>query len=325
MPLKRIIRMLVGAGAVLVLLAVVLRFVPSGRHPEAVNAPVVPVKVSGAGDLLSDNSGTSSSASRIWPPPMAIAPVRSDGNEHDALSLGSGRRAQARGDKLLGRYEASPAQPAPGTYKPQHDADINGIMDQLCSSETDSARLAKFFVEVMLDPGRDVVQRDYAIQHLRVVCRVLQDGKRSADGDLEAASKMACDALFEVVPENTCCLAGTALLALAEIAGRAPATADQGVVSRLALERARDAQADEGIRVTALLVGAQMQDPDALTVAWQILDANDQSPLRLAAISALAAVGNQDTVERLNRLGAADETERKALDAAIRRISGRKT
>jgi len=256
---------------------------------------------------------------------MAKATVQPQEPGHDARSLVSKWRAQAPDDELLDLYEAILDPLAPGAYKPQHDADLNGIMDWLCGSEPDSARLAEFFVEIMLDPRRDVVQRDYAIQHLRVVCRVLLDGNRFADGGSGPAAQMACDALMEVVSENTCCLAGTALLALAEIAGKTPAAAPE-TVSRLAVERARDDQADEGIRVTALLVGARLQDPNALTVAWQILDASDRSSLRLAAISVLAALGNQDTAERLGRMNAdADERETKARDAAIRKISGRKT
>ena len=83
---------------------------------------------------------------------------------------------------------------------------------------------------------------------------------------------------------------------------------------------------DEGIRLTALLVCAQFQDPGAVPVAWQILDNSNQLSLRLAAISALATLGNQDTLERLGRMSAvADEVEKKARDAAIRKISGRKT
>lgn len=324
MSSKRIIGVLAGAGGVLVLGAVGLRFVASD-HPAAVHAPGVSDTVSGPRELSSGKSDIGSSDGQPQPSPMAKAPDQSQQPGHDARSLVSKWRAQAPDDKLLDLYEAIVAPSAPGAHKPQHDADLNGIMDRLCSSEPDSARLAEFFVEIMLDPRRDVVQRDYAIQHLRVVCRVLLDGNRFADGGSGPAAQMACDALMEVVPENTCCLAGTALLALAEIAGRTPTVAP-GAVSRLAMDRARDTQAEDGIRVTALLVGARLQDPDALTVAWQILDASDRSSLRLAAISVLAALGNQDTVERLGRMNAAaDEMETKARNAAIRKISGRKT
>lgn len=321
MSSKRIIGTMAGMGAVLVLGAVGLRFVASD-HPAAVHVPEVS-KVSRTGAAPPGRSDTEQSAGQTQFSPMA--PVQSQQPGHDARSLVSKWRAQAPDDKLLDLYEAIVAPSAPGAHKPQHDADLNGIMDRLCSSEPDSARLAEFFVEIMLDPRRDVVQRDYAIQHLRVVCRVLLDGNRFADGGSGPAAQMACDALMEVVPENTCCLAGTAILALAEIAGKTPAAAP-GAVSRLAMDRARDTQAEDGIRVTALLVGARLQDPDALTVAWQILDTSDRSSLRLAAISVLAALGNQDTAERLGRMNAAaDEMETKARDAAIRKISGRKT
>lgn len=326
MPLKRIISVLVGAGAALVMLAVVLRSIPPD-HPETVQAPDTEEQKSGAEkpatQALPDMETFAAPARPSLPD---VSPAQPEENARDAFALVSKWRAEAPDDKRLDLYEAILAPPTPGVYKSQQDADLNELMDQLCESESDAARLAKFFVEIMLDPSRDVVQRDYAIQHLRVVCRVLLDEKKVADGDdLTAASDMACKSLFEVVPESTCCLAGTALLALAEIAGKTPAV-DSGAISRLALERAGDVQTDEGIRVTALLVCAQFQDPGAVPVAWKILEESDQLTLRLAAISALATLGNQDTLERLGRMSAAaDEIEKKALDAAICKISGRKT
>lgn len=327
MPLKRIMGVLVGAGAALSLLAVVLRSGPSD-HPEAVQAPVAPDQVSGAAEQVTPvDSDAKPSAAPARSSLADVSPASSDEYARDARALVSKWRTQALDDALLNLYEAILAPPVPGIYKSQQDADLNEIMDQLCESEPDSARLAQFFVEIMLDPGRDVVQRDYAIQHLRVACRVLLDEKKAADGeDRTAASEMARNALFEVVPENTCCLAGTALLALTEIAENTPAAVDPGAVSRLALERAGDAHADDGIRLTALLVCAQFQNLGAVPVAWKILETSNQLSLRLAAISALAALGDQDVLERLGRMSAGtDEIEKKARDAAIRKISGRKT
>ena len=242
----------------------------------------------------------------------------------DAFGLVSAWRAQAPDDELLELYEAIMVPPQPGMYKSRHDADLNKLMNQLCDRETDPVRLSRFFIAIMQDETLDVVLRDYAIQHLRMACRSLL-GEEKADADRAAASEAACSALIEMVEAQPCCLAGTSLLALAEIAENTQAV-ETGQVARMALARAGDVQTHQGIRLTALLVCAQLQNTDAIPVALNILDTSDQLSLRLAAISALGALGDRDILMQMEQMRSKlDENEKNALDAAMRKISGRTT
>lgn len=246
------------------------------------------------------------------------------GSEGDARFLLATWRTQAPDNELLDLYEAILVPPDPGIYKSRHDADLNELMNQLCEQEADPVRLSRFFIAIMQDEARDIVLRDYAIQHLRIVCRSLL-GEENTTADWTTASETACNALIEVAEAQPCCLAGTSLLALAELAENTQLIETERV-ARMALERAGDVQTHEGIRLTALLVCAQLNNTDAIPVALDILDTSDQLSLRLAAISALGALGNQDILMQMELMRTGlDETEQNAMGAAIRKISGRRT
>lgn len=326
MQLKYVIGGVVGVGAVLVMLAVVWKGFDQTRSgeahvlPAAASAPVEAIVPPSPEPESMPGAGPRARAPATVEQAQQVEPV------NDAAALIANWRRQTPDDPLLHLYESALAPPpAPHVYKPGHDAEMNLLMDQLCDRESDAVRLADFFMAIMLDPARDIVQRDYALQHLRRVSRILIDDGGTGGEDKAAAAERACRAMIETVSENTCCLAGTALLALEEFTGKTPATAAD-VVSRLAVERAGDVQSDPGIRLTALLVCAKLQTPAALPVAWQILETTHDQGLRLTAITLIGALGDMYTMERLDRLKAsADETEKHALDAAIRKIAGRKT
>ena len=327
LQLKYVIGGVAGVGAVFVSLAVVWKgfdqIRPGEAHvlPAAASAPVEAiVPPSPEPEPMPEAGGQE-------PVFAQVEPVQPDVRANNASALIANWRRQTPDDPLLHLYESALAPPpAPHVYKPGHDAEMNVLMDQLCDRESDAVRLADFFMAIMLDPSRDIVQRDYALQHLRRVSRILVDtGGPGSGEDRAAAAERACQAMIETVSESTCCLAGTALLALEEFTGKTPAAAAD-VVSRLAVERAGDVQADAGIRLTALLVGAKLQNPAVLPLAWQILETTSDQGLRLTAITLIGALGDMYTMERLDRLKAnADETEKHALDAAIRKIAGRKT
>jgi len=209
------------------------------------------------------------------------------------------------------RYLQTPAKDSP-------DAEgenwlRNEMLDKLVQQAVVTNALSQLFVALYRDTAQDDVLRDYAVQHMAPVY-VRVDANEQAG--LQAA-------LWQAVGETDTSIAGTALLALCELAQTNPEF-DKSRIAEAALKLAGDEQSGELARITAVQMCGRMGVTSAAPVVLQLAQNSGSVPLRIAAIAALGDVGDGETQPFLLQLaGGSDERLKPAAESALKRLQKR--
>lgn len=157
------------------------------------------------------------------------------------------------------------------------------------------------------NPNQDPVVRDYYVQHLR-------------DCYEESSQKAGLEQLFwALLSEKQGTIAGTALLALNDIARRYP-TIDKPQLEAKALSVAGDSSYGDAARVSALRVCGFLHMKQVLPIVEGILEHSKSVALRVAAIATLGDFDSENGLGVLTRIAAsADDPAQRAAQAALQR------
>ena len=155
----------------------------------------------------------------------------------------------------------------------------NEMLDKLAGQPALPAGLPKVLIAIYEDADQDVVMRDYAIQHMNPAY---------AQGGPEGKAALQ-QALWQATSETDSSIAGTALLALDDLA-ESNAEFDRDKIARTALKLANDDQCGELARITAVQICGRMGVTQAASVTLQLAQQAGSIPLRIAAIAALGDV-----------------------------------
>ena len=188
----------------------------------------------------------------------------------------------------------------------------NDILDILLKQAAMPAALPRVLVATARDrAGQDEVWRNYCVQGLGDCALRLPEGS--------AARAEVLEDLASFLPETGGSLAGTALLGL-DRASAPGAALPAEAAARLAL----DAAASPESRTAGLLVAAGCGVAGVVPEARVLAQIGETLPLRLAAASALGALGEAQDLELLLSLAeTAGPVARKGLLAAAERLQRR--
>ena len=187
------------------------------------------------------------------------------------------------------------------------------MMDKLVEQPTVPADLPEVLISIFQDHAQDVVMRDYAVQHLNPIY-----------GQAAAETKAAIrQALWQAAGETDTSIAGTALLALNDLAQN-NAEFDRNQIQQTALKLADDGQCGELARITAVQICAQMGVTQAAASVLQLAQSATSIPLRITAIAALGDLGGAAVVPYLREIAEGDEDRLKpAAESALKRLKKR--
>jgi HEAT repeats len=189
----------------------------------------------------------------------------------------------------------------------------NEMMDKLVEAPALPAGLARVLVAIYQDPTQDIVMRDYAVQHMMPVY-----ARASAE---EKATLQ--QTLWQAVEETDSSIAGTALLALRDLA-QDHREFEQNQLGEAALKLAGDDRCGDLSRITALQLCGRMGMDQAAPLLLQLSQKAGSVPLQIAAIAALGDVGNAEAQNYLRQLASQpDPRLRPALETALKKMNGR--
>ena len=189
----------------------------------------------------------------------------------------------------------------------------NELLDKLADAAELPAELAGVLVAIYQDPAQDIVMRDYAVQHVTPVY-----ARTSAE---EKATLQQI--LWSAVAETDSSLAGTALLALRDLATD-HREIQANKLGEAALKLAGDTHCGELSRITAFQLCARLGLTQAAPLLLQQAQMTESVPLQLAAIAALGDVGNAEARTYLRQLAVQPEPRlRPALDTALKKLNQR--
>lgn len=208
---------------------------------------------------------------------------------------------------FLGRSDLEDALP-PDQLNALKNEVINVLKNQ---PRRDPNPLIAHLMALYAAPEQDGVLRDYCIQHLGTMYPGTSSSNR------EALNRL----LWEAVGRKHGPTAGTALIALANNIG---ADISPASVADQAIAISGDGSYSDAARTTAIQIAARLGDTRTVSLAREIAFERGAVPLRVSAIAAVGALGNEHDLPQLQPL--ADSTEirlRTAASAAIRRIEQR--
>jgi len=189
----------------------------------------------------------------------------------------------------------------------------NVMLDRLTQQPNLPAGLAVVLISIYQDPQQDVVMRDYAIQHIN-------PAYDRANTDDKAALNLV---LWQAAGETDSSIAGTALLALSDLA-RSNAEFDRDQIAQTALKLAGDDNCGELARITAVQLCGQMGVQQASALIQQLARQTGSIPLRISAIAALGNLGDQGAETFLQEIAAGSEDRLKpAAETALKRLKKR--
>lgn len=189
----------------------------------------------------------------------------------------------------------------------------NVMLDRLAGQPELPAGLPVVLISIYQDPEQDVVMRDYAIQHMNPAY------DRASTDDKAALNQ----ALWQAAGETDSSIAGTALLALSDLA-QSNAEFDRNQIAQTALKLAGDDSCGELARITAVQLCGQMGVPQASALIQQLAQQAGSIPLRISAIAALGDLGDQGAETFLQEIAAGSEDRLKpAAETALKRLKKR--
>jgi hypothetical protein len=189
----------------------------------------------------------------------------------------------------------------------------NDMMDKLAGQPTLPAGLPNELVAIYQDKNQDVVMRDYAIQHMN-------PAYAQAGSEEKAALRQA---LWQATDESDSSIAGTALLALNNLAQN-NSEFEKDKIAGTALKLAEDEQCGELSRITAVQICGRTGATRAELLALQLAQSAPSIPLRITAIAALGDLGDRSVETFLQQIAAGSEDRLKpAAESALKRLNKR--
>ena len=197
----------------------------------------------------------------------------------------------------------------------------NDVLNVLLKRAPPPAGIGQDLVRMFRDSSHDNVWRDYCVQHFADYYRARWlAGATAADRELQAIEA----AYWDAVAASNSTTAGTALVGLAQLAGEFPGI-DRKRVAAAALVLAANPSAEEGARVTAIQICAELGEMEILPLARTFAADGASSMLRLSAVGALGRLGTAEDGKLLKSLAAkGDQRIRIAAAAALKRIEHRR-
>jgi hypothetical protein len=197
----------------------------------------------------------------------------------------------------------------------------NDVLGVLLERAPPSEGIGQSLARMFRDPNHDDVWRDYCVQHFAVCYQARRRaGATSADRELRAV-EAAC---WEAVAASNSTTAGTALIGLRQLAGEFPEM-DGKRVAAASLALATNPSSEEGARVTAMQICAELGETKILPLARTLATGSASAMLRLSAVGALGRLGTSEDATLLKSLAAAGEQRiRTAAAAALKRMENRR-
>jgi hypothetical protein len=195
----------------------------------------------------------------------------------------------------------------------------NDVMDKLVQQEIVPEGLADLLVAIYEDRQQDIVMRDYAVQHMPVVYEKMSDEEKVS----------LYKAMWQATEETDSSIAGTALLALLDVAGPMNSSGDASLddharLAETALRLASDKHCGELPRITAVSVCGRLGIKEALPVVTELAQTAKSIPLRIAAIASLGDLGDTRTETLLRQFAqVTDPRLLPAAESALRRLKER--
>ena len=130
-------------------------------------------------------------------------------------------------------------------------------------------------------------------------------------------------ALWQAAEETDSSIAGTALLALNDLAQN-NAEFEKDKIARTALKLAGNEQCGELARITAVQICGQTDATQAAPLILQLAQNAGSIPLRITAIAALGDLGDRSAEGFLQQIAAGNEDRLKpAAESALKRLNKR--
>jgi hypothetical protein len=209
-------------------------------------------------------------------------------------------------------YLLMPAQSGPETRQEENWL-RNVMMDKLAEQPNAPTNFARVLVSIFQDKEQDVVMRDYAVQHMTPIYERTTAEEKT----------LLRQTLWQAVEETGSSIAGTALLALGDLAQDQPEI-EKNKLAEAALKMAGDQQCGELSRVTAVQVCGRMGMSEAAPVALELAQNAGSIPLQIAAIAALGDMGDQQARAYLQQINADSEPRLKpAIETALKKMNKR--
>ncbi len=189
----------------------------------------------------------------------------------------------------------------------------NEMLDKLVTQQKPPAGLADMLVAIYQDKDQDAVMRDYAIQHINPAY---------AQAGSEEKTSLR-QALWQAAGETDSSIAGTALLALNDLAQN-NAEFEKNQITEVALKLVGNEQCGELARITAVQICGRTGATQAVPLVLELAQSAGSVPLRISAVAALGDLGDRNVETVLQQI-AADGGERlkPAAESALKRLNKR--
>lgn len=214
--------------------------------------------------------------------------------------------------------------PYSGALREHHNTIRNRILLLLLEERKIQPEVPVVMMEMLLSESLDNGWRDYVLQFMPRLLSRFRAGEVLAP-DLALFPHLyesLLDAWWSATALRDGSLAGAALLGMSRYTAVDPENVPPDAVRDMALDVAEDRMASDMSRIHALQVAANLGDDRVLPLARSL--AGHGSPaLRRSAIAALGALGEEEDIERIQRLTEnADlyEMLRPAIDGALARL-----
>ena len=189
----------------------------------------------------------------------------------------------------------------------------NEMLNALRAQKEPPPGLARLLMDIYRDREQDPVMRDYALQHMTLFY---------SKAALDDKARMQ-QVFWQGLGEKDGSIAGTALLSLNFLSQNTPAF-DKEKFKHEALSLAKDENAGEMARITALQVCGRNGIYDALPLARKLAKKSPSVPLRISAIAALGDLGGPESRPFLKGLAEGpDERLKPAAQSALKRMKNR--
>jgi HEAT repeat protein len=185
----------------------------------------------------------------------------------------------------------------------------NDVVNALKMQTVMPADLPARLIAMFNDPAHDPVWRDYCIQHL---------GSVYAGITPLALQEQARQTLWTATSEKQGSIPGTALIALANLAGQPGFEKARIAATALALVRLPDY--GEPAKITAFQICAKLDEQAVLPDARQQMT-NGSVLIRVSALACVGILGDQSDLAALRQMeSSSDSRLRTAAQAAIKRV-----
>jgi len=197
----------------------------------------------------------------------------------------------------------------------------NDVLGVLLGRAPPPEGIGQSLARMFRDPNHDDVWRDYCVQHFAVYYQARRRaGATATDRELQAV-EAAC---WEAVAVSNSTTAGTALIGLRQLAGEFPEM-DGRRVAAASLALATNLSTEEGARVTAMQICAELGETKILPLARALAADGASVMLRLSAVGALGRLGTSEDATLLKSLTATGEQRiRTAAATALKRMEHRR-